>query len=128
MLIQLLLHHLLHVLLVLSSSVSLLLYRGVEVSNDLVSPHCGAVIRITNIDDGDIVSVTGATPATVVITGTTSTRMVIGDLDDDDAEQPQAKQHLDSSAALLAQQHVVAVAPPTAVLAPLARQISQAAS
>ena len=45
-LILLLLHRLLHVLLVLSTSISLLLHRGVEVSNDLVSPYGAGVISV----------------------------------------------------------------------------------
>ena len=70
-LIQLLLRRLLHILLVLSISASLLLHRGAEVSNDLVSRHCVGVISVKVIDDDDVVSVTGTTSSP-------STHMVIG--------------------------------------------------
>ena len=78
-LIQLLLHRLLHVLMVSSSSVSLLLRRGVEVSNATVSPYGSGFINVQVFDDdNDVVSVTGTTSTHMVITGTTSAHMVIG--------------------------------------------------
>ena len=77
-LIRLLLHRLLYVLLVLRSSVSLLLHRGAEVSNDLVSPYDVGVISIEVTDDDDVVSITGTTSTHMVITGAITTHMVIG--------------------------------------------------
>ncbi len=96
---MLLLHRLLHVLLVLSRSVSLFLHRGVEVSNDLVSPYGIGIISVNVIDDDDVVSMTGTTSTHMVVGGvpvhvSTPTKLHC-DPDDDVAEQPQPQQYLD---------------------------------
>ncbi len=103
-----------------------------EVSNALLSPYGVGVISVKVIDDDAVVSITGATSNPYGRRRRPSSYQhptkLHCDLGDDVAEQPQPQQYFDPFAALLGQQHVVAVAPPAAFIVPLACRGSQAAS